>query len=232
MSHAVVVKAARKFAASGFPVFRFDFSGCGDSEGDLQFSSVEEWQQDLSFAIEVFRQETGIARCVLWGLRLGAGLALMQAQSKSIDIAGLILWQPVLDFSTHIKQFLRRTISAQISQGKDRSRTLNPATALQTDDGLTYVVGYPVSQGLYDSFEKIGAQPADVALSVPIFALSISAREQPAFYLKNYGQSLQKAGVEFDLQHITAEPFWDRYWQWDCEKSAKTTLVWLQGIIN
>ena len=228
MSHPVVVKAARMFAASGFPVFRFDFSGCGDSEGDLQFSSVEGWQQDLDAAIKVFRKETGISQCLLWGLRLGAGFALLRQQGDSV-VVGLILWQPVLDFSVHIKQFLRRTISTKISKGREGDDGLNPEDELQRN-GLAHVIGYPITKDLCDSFKSMGNQPVNVVPSVPAFILSISLMEQPAFPLKKYAKRLKEAGAPVMLQHVTAEPFWDRYWQWECKKSAEVTLQWLQDL--
>ena len=227
MSHSVVVKAARMFAASGFHVFRFDFNSCGDSEGDLRFSSVEDWQKDLDAAIEVFRKETGVSKCLLWGLRMGAGFALLRQQCGN-DIAGLILWQPVLDFSVHIKQFLRRAISSQIVKGREGNTGAKAEDDLQRN-GLAHVIGYPITKALCDSFNSMSNQPTNVVPSVPIIILSISLMEQPAFAIKKYAGRLKKTGSPAILQHVTAEPFWDRYWQWKNKKSAEATLQWLQG---
>ena len=229
MSHSVVVKAARIFAAAGIPVFRFDFSGCGDSEGDLRFSSLEDWLQDLDTAIEVFRKETGISQCLLWGLRSGAGLTLLCEQYGK-NIAGFILWQPVLDFSVHIKQFLRRAISSQISKGRGEDTRVNAEDDLH-HHGLAHVIGYPITKDLYNSFNDLGKQPANVVPSIPVFILSISLMDQPAFALKKYTKRLKEASSPVLLQHITAEPFWDRYWQWECKKSAEATLRWLQSFV-
>ncbi len=228
MSHSVIVKTARMLAASGVPVFRFDLSGCGDSEGDFQFSSLEDWQQDLDAAIEVFRKETGVSQCLLWGLRLGAGFALLRQQCSN-DIAGLILWQPVLDFSVHMNQFLRRAISSQISKGSEKTIGLDINDDLQRH-GLTHVMGYPITKDLCDSFKSMGKQPANVVPSVPAFILSISLMDQPAFAIKKYAERLQNAGSSVTLQHVIAEPFWDRYWQWECQKTAEATLRWVQNI--
>ena len=227
MSHAVIVRAARMFAASGFPVFRFDFSGCGDSEGDLRFSSIANWQQELDAAITLFRKETGVEKCVLWGLRLGAGLALLLQQRNS-NVPGLILWQPVLDFSVHIKQFLRQKISNQISKGY-RNAGRSPEDELRSN-GLVHVNGYPVTTDFYNSCTEIASKPAEVVPSVPVFILSVSLLKQPSFALKKYEERLQKAGTQVEMKHVTAEPFWDRYWQWEREKTAITTLQWLHGL--
>jgi hypothetical protein len=55
--------------------------------------------------------------------------------------------------------------------------------------------------------------------------------DQPAFALKKYTKRLKEAGSPVLLQHITAEPFWDRYWQRECKKSAEATLRWLQSFV-
>lgn len=229
MSHRVMVKAARMFAGEGIPVFRFDFSGCGDSEGDLRFSSLEDWQQDLDIAIELFRKETGVSQCLLWGLRLGAGLALLRQQSGS-NIAGLVLWQPVLDFAAHITQFRRRAISTQISKNRDVSVGQNVEDDVQCDV-LTHVIGYPISKELWDSFNTMGNQPANVIPTVPTIILSISMMEQSGAVIKKYSERLKEEGSPITLQHVTAEPFWDRYWQWECKQSFDATLQWLQAVV-
>ncbi len=229
MSHSVIVKAARMFAAAGFSVFRFDFCGCGDSEGDLQFSSVEDWLQDLDAAIDVFRKETGISQYFLWGLRSGAGLTLLY-EKYSKNIAGLILWQPVLDFYVHIKQFLRQAVSSQISKGILGDTRINVEDDLH-QYGIVYVIGYPVTKNLYNNFNNIGNQPANVVPSIPVFILSISLMDEPSFALKKHTDRLKESGAPVLLQHITAEPFWDRYWQWKCKKSAETTLKWLRNFV-
>ena len=217
------------FATAGFPVFRFDFSGCGDSEGDLQFSSIEDWQQDLNSAIKVFQKETGVSKLFLWGLRIGAGLCSLQQQYND-NIAGLVLWQPVLDFSVHIRQFLRRAISSQISNGKESDNELSAETELQVK-GLTNIIGYPISKQLCDSFNKVANQPENLAPTAPVFILSISLMDQPGSGMKKYAENLKKSGTPVMLQHIKSEPFWDRYWQWECREAGDITLQWLRGLI-
>lgn len=226
MSHSIIVKTARMFARAGFPVFRFDFNGCGDSEGELQFSSIQDWLQDLDAAIKVFRQETGVSQCFLWGLRSGGGLALL-SQRYNKHIAGLVLWQPVLDFSVHIKQFLRRALSSEISEGKRGNTRVKIEDDLY-QNGVVNVIGYPIAKDLYNSFINIGKQPADIVPSVPVSIFSISLIKEPAFLFKRYTERLKGAGTKAFLNHLTAEPFWDRYWQWECKKLAEATLRWIK----
>lgn len=66
-SHRQFVLLARELAASGIPVFRFDYRGMGDSLGEPRdFESISE---DIRVALDVFLdKDPGVAKVVLWGL--------------------------------------------------------------------------------------------------------------------------------------------------------------------
>jgi len=228
MSHPVITKAARKFAASGFPVLRFDLSCCGDSEGEFQDASIINWQEDLSRAIKIFRQDTGVNHCLLWGLRLGASFALMSEKNNSKEISGLILWQPVLDLSLHISQFLRRNISSKILN--NRKTPLQISADLKKNEELEYIIGYPISINIQKSFNDIGSQPSTIFPSVPTFLLSISSMEEPATALKEYWLRVVEERSPAAMKHVITKPFWDRYWQWEYKNITDVTLKWLQGV--
>ena len=229
MSHPIAAKAARIFAAAGFSVFRFDLSGCGDSEGDLQSVSLEDWQHDFSAAIDVFRKETGVSKPFLWGLRLGTGLCLIQ-QQYAHDIEGIVLWQPVLNFFVHLQQFMRRAISSSISEEKALDARPSVDDELQRQ-GVTHVIGYPISKRLFNSFNSLNHQPENIVPIAPVLILTISLAEQPVFWVRKYAEALKKCGCEVLLQHVIAEPFWDRYWQWECREPAYATLQWMQDLM-
>jgi exosortase A-associated hydrolase 1 len=91
-SHRQFVLLARDLAASGYPVFRFDYRGMGDSEGDARdFRFVAE---DLVAAIDTFaRTEPGVSKVVVFGLCDAASAALMHV-TRDPRVAGLILANP------------------------------------------------------------------------------------------------------------------------------------------
>ncbi len=158
-SHAIVVKTARRLSEKGFAVMRFDFSGCGDSEGELDETTLEDWNEDLRCAIERLKIETGLNKIGLWGLRLGASLVLEYASkwkqsfaspatgaasltpslslSSTPDIlAFLILWQPVPDPEVFIKQFLRQKMSTEIASKAEGEVNREGAVAPSSVKGL------------------------------------------------------------------------------------------------
>lgn len=82
-SHRQFVLMARDLAASGYPVFRFDYRGMGDGEGEPRtFESVED---DLRAAIAAFeRAAPGMSDVILWGLCDAASAIMMCAAPPSV----------------------------------------------------------------------------------------------------------------------------------------------------
>lgn len=108
-SHRHFVQVARRVAAAGFPVLRFDARGTGDSEGEpLGF---ERQDADLKAASDFLCEAAGVERVVLWGLCDGASAALMYVgRSGDSRVAGLCLlnpWvrTPALQASAQVKHY-------------------------------------------------------------------------------------------------------------------------------
>ena len=81
---------AARIAAEGFPVFRFDRRGVGDSEGGN--GGFRKRAADIAAALSAFRdEEPRLARVVAWG-NCDAASALMLAGGAGCD--GLVLSNP------------------------------------------------------------------------------------------------------------------------------------------
>jgi len=93
-SHRQFVLLARILAAAGFPCFRFDSRGKGDSTGSAQ--DFADSVPDIEAAIDTFfANSPGLQRVVLWGLcdAASAGLLYWHA-TKDYRVAGMILLNP------------------------------------------------------------------------------------------------------------------------------------------
>ena len=81
-------------AAAGIPVLRFDLPGTGDSAGTPQSEQLlEQWIAAVSTAADELRAATGVQQVAVFGVRLGAMLALAAA-ARGADLQDLILWGP------------------------------------------------------------------------------------------------------------------------------------------
>lgn len=91
-SHRQFTLLARDLAAKGVPVFRFDYRGMGDSDGEAR--SFEAVDEDIRAAIDAFlAAHRAVRRVVLWGLCDGASAAALYAGSDA-RVAGLVLLNP------------------------------------------------------------------------------------------------------------------------------------------
>lgn len=105
-SHRQFLLLARRLAAAGIPVFRFDYRGMGDSGGE--FSGFEQADQDIRAAIDCFAARVpGIERFLLWGLCDAASAVMMYAHSDT-RVASLTVLNPWVRTETGQAQTLLR----------------------------------------------------------------------------------------------------------------------------
>ena len=90
--HRQLVLWARRMAAAGFPVLRFDFTGMGDSYGDYQ--GFENAEDDIRAALARFvAEQPTLERIVLWGECNACSASLFYAH-KDPRVTGLIMLNP------------------------------------------------------------------------------------------------------------------------------------------
>ncbi len=84
---------AESFAASGHLSLRLDLFGTGDSDGDDRSPDlVEAWIESITAALRFLDEQNGGRGVVLFGVRLGALLALEAVErSKDLVVGGLLL---------------------------------------------------------------------------------------------------------------------------------------------
>jgi uncharacterized protein len=133
-SHRHFVKLARELAHAGWPVFRFDARGMGDSTGPRQ--GFEQLSPDIGAAIAAFQKlQPTLERVVLWGLCDGASAALLYLDAHAdTRVAGLVLLNPwVRSAQTLVKAqvnhyYARRLLDVQtwraLVRGRIRWRSL------------------------------------------------------------------------------------------------------------
>jgi pimeloyl-ACP methyl ester carboxylesterase len=125
LAHASLRVLAEKLSAAGYCTLRFDYPGTGDSR-ELDVAAGEAhwvaWKKSVSVAIEYLREQAGVARVVLCGVRAGGTLAVLTANERP-DVAGLVLFEPVVSGRSYVRQLILDA-DLQVGRVSDRSEGL------------------------------------------------------------------------------------------------------------
>ncbi len=209
MSRHMAAMQARAFAAMGLGVLQIDLHGCGDSDGELRDASWEIWRQDLAVAARWL--ETHVAPAVsLWGLRLGATLAVDFARHAGSAIDTLILWQPVIAGKAFMTQFLRlRVAGDMLNEHRDSTGgTQALRTALASGD-VVEVAGYELSPALVSGIDDMDLSCLS-AMRAPIHWLEIvsGADGRMADWRMDTARAWMANDIALHMHAVTCEPFW------------------------
>ncbi len=108
-SNRCYVTLAESLAAEGIASLRFDFRGCGDSEGTLSTISLEDLVSDALTVLDGVEKIDGIdcERIGLFGASLGGAIAVIAA-ARFQRVKAMGLWAPVASGELWYRDFLMR----------------------------------------------------------------------------------------------------------------------------
>ena len=197
---------ARALAARGYNVLQVDLFGCGESSGDFADARWSAWHEDVALAAGwLARHAEGPMH--LWGLRLGALLAIDHVRQASAACAGLLLWQPVVSGAQFLTQFLRLRLASEMLSGAEASQgTAELRSELAAGKALE-IGGYELSAELALALERLELarlSPKDV----PSQWFEVNAEGKPSPALGRAAQAWRAAGAEVELHAVRGEPFW------------------------
>jgi len=142
IGHFALRRLAGLLAREGLHVFRFDWSGTGDSAGDIEDADVTRWCSDLRQAVGELADLAGVRRVSAVGLRFGGAIAAVAA-SGGLELADLVLWDPPLGGRDHLEAI----------RAFDRQHRLDLPYA--TTIGPGELLGYALSLQLRASIESV-----------------------------------------------------------------------------
>jgi pimeloyl-ACP methyl ester carboxylesterase len=119
-AHRAFRQLAILLSKSGFPVFRFDYIGTGDSSGDSDAGSFDQWLSDTGVAIDELKDNAGVQHLSLVGLRLGALLAARVAVARA-DVTRVVLWDPVVVGTSYWAELVASTSAPDVARGATNS---------------------------------------------------------------------------------------------------------------
>jgi dienelactone hydrolase len=102
-AHRTLKHLAEDIAGAGFTALRFDLDGTGDSAGDdTDADRMDAWLASIGNACDLVRG-SGASQLVLIGVRLGAALAVLSAQSRE-DVRALVAFNAVVSGKAYLRE--------------------------------------------------------------------------------------------------------------------------------
>jgi exosortase A-associated hydrolase 2 len=196
-AHRAYRQLAHHLSHIGFPVLRFDFYGCGDSDGDCEQGEMRQWLEDIEAAIREIRGKSGIGQVCLVGLRLGGTLAAMAGAARG-DLDGLVLWDPVINGRTYLEEL------RALHQERLRVVFQDEPQDVHRAEKPTEIIGFPLTPALLTALEHLDllAMQQKPAQNILIIA---SHEGSCAGQLTEHLKSL---GARLAYQHLASPQIW------------------------
>ena len=204
----IFVHFARLLCSRGYFVMRFDFYGCGDSEGNFEELTFESQISDIQSISNQFIRDTGIGEISLFGVRLGASIAIQYAGIDK-NINNLILWSPIVNGAEYAATLLRNKIFASFAEKKKISKE-NILNELYSE-GRVDIDGYYLTKHYYDFLNDMNVTNSVHVCKGNVF-IGITKSES-SFYGKYdfLVQQLQNNGIKCDLVTTDDKMYWNQH---------------------
>jgi alpha/beta superfamily hydrolase len=205
-SQRILFEIANSIVERGYYVLMFDFSGCGDSEGELTTTTYDNWLSEIGFVYNFLKNNYFLKNIHFLGLRLGAFIAnsfcISTANNKRI-----IMLEPVITPKEYFRKTLKNKLIKELfTQGNIQSNRNELIEGLTEKKSLDFD-GHEIGTSFYNSI-LIYNDIFNSSTLENIFIINISFTGKVS---KEY-QKLITNGVVKDenLQTLKMEPFWDR----------------------
>jgi exosortase A-associated hydrolase 2 len=224
-SHRVLVNFARRLAARGIAVLRFDYFGDGESEGDFRDASVSSRVADIGDAVDLCRRQSEADRVYVLGLCYGGTLALRAAlRAETAD--GVVAWQPIMDGGRYASELLRAHLSAQMVQHRrivnDREALVRQIMANQPVN----VEGYEIGKGLYTEMIAVDVLEMlrEPRKAVLVQQISLAERVEP-----QYAELAKVTAKPLEFSCVREVKFWTSQKKVfpPCDQLFAGTMEWL-----
>lgn len=228
-SHRALVEMARLLADRGFACVRFDFTGCGDSSGRLEHATVAGWIDDVGVARQhLARHVPAGTPCFLLGLRLGASIAAAYAAGRQ-DVAGLALWQPLVNGKRAFAADLRRTLIKQmVTDGASKVTREELVAHLESGEGRIDLDGFLLTGALYRGIAAIDLLGPDAAFRGPTLIAQLAHNEAVQPDTQALADAARAAGADVTVRTLVAPPLWARIDRVACPDLLAATADWVE----
>jgi exosortase A-associated hydrolase 2 len=225
-SRRMAAMQARAFAAMGFSVLQIDLFGCGDSSGEFRDARWDIWKHDLAVA-KRWIENRASSPASLWGLRLGALLALDFAKSSGDSFDQIILWQPVINGELFLNQFLRLQMAKEIFTDASMEKTSgkNKLRNRLANGETLEIAGYELTSSLAAAIDNLKAAELIVTKgAIHWFEIVAEAGRSMVPAGTNVITEWRRKGIDPKVHLVPCVPFWATQEISECPELVSATL--------
>jgi len=197
-------------AESGQHVLLPDLSGTGDSSGGFEEASWSCWLEDCEASL-AFLKSRGIKTINVLGLRTGALLVAELITANQNQIARCVLWQPVVDGSVFLTQFLRLLIASNMMSGDENKLSTKDLMNDFQKNRSVEIAGYTVSPQLVEGLVSSKLKNSDTSKfpKTAWFDLVPSADRVAPVVNTRLQQQWSAEGVDLISKTVVGDSFWN-----------------------
>lgn len=194
--HRAMRQLAIQLARGGRHTMRFDYSGTGDSAGDYTQSSMTQWRQDITDAVDECQRQSGKTKTCIIGIRLGATLAA-QVAAKMNNVENLILYAPVTNANKLLAEWQKEQAKHDSLVNRNK----------QTDSQLE-VLGFPLTKSFCSELENLTELTAPGTSLRNVLILTDNESDTEDSDIKQMAKTLGSQGATVTVIPADADAIW------------------------
>lgn len=227
-SYRAYVEFSRFLALRGVSSCRFDAFGFGDSDGDSEDATIRSQVDDVLAAIEWLGATVGCSRFVLIGVRLGAAIAALAAESHKA-VEGLVLVSPVVKGGDYWKEWIGFSQFGRMSLGQS---PLDPQTipSRLEAEGAVEIDGEMVGRRFVEELCAIDLTTQETSFRGKWFLSELNSKRTQRKSFDAYAAALMGQGMDVTVSVDGLREFWvikSQYESYVPRKLFMQTAQWL-----
>ena len=185
-----------RLSRAGFQVLRFDYLGTGDSWGDIEDTSIDQWTEDTVAAIHELRTSCDLRQITVVGLRVGATVAtIAAADCGAVD--RLVAWEPVFEGREYVA-----TLRALHQRWLKDERRSGRAKFAGDDD----LLGYRLTPTMRRDLENLSLSSLSKVPAPFVYVVN----QDPSADRADFPTWLRARGANVDADMIDGPTIWSR----------------------
>jgi alpha-beta hydrolase superfamily lysophospholipase len=145
------------------------------------------------------------------------------AADDNLNIANLVLWEPVVNGSSYVRQNRQRSqIRAQMTHGADAK------TAVATAEGGFDFDGFFINEKLQEEMSQVDLQSAPLPKVKRLLLLQISGSPRLKKPFEDLAARVHQGSIETKIENVAVEAFWSSIGLIDTSAVRDHTLQWLE----